>query len=86
MTDTKPVRACEHCAFTVIIRPDPKVLQTALICKRLPPTPMAFPNGRGGVNITSMFPVVPPTESCGEWTAREDGPVPMPGDSGQADG
>lgn len=64
-----PNAACKNCHYSAVIRPDPKAIQSARICRRFPPTAVFMANAQGGV-ITSQPPIVPDDYSCFEFDER----------------
>lgn len=63
---------CGNCRFAVKIRPDPKVLQTQLVCKRVPP-PMVAIATPAGVQMMSAPRVVDGRDFCHAY----EGPMPV---------
>lgn len=62
----QPVGArCRTCAFAMSVRPEPTALQSVLICKRCPPTPIFLPLGGGQYRQMSTSPIVAPDDRCG---------------------
>jgi hypothetical protein len=61
--------ACKNCHYSAVIRPDPKAIQSARICRRFPPNALFIPNAQGGV-ISSQPPIVPDDYSCFEYDER----------------
>lgn len=65
MTAQIPAR-CDICMYSRPVRMRPTDIQTVLVCKRLPPTASMVPQ-KGGAGITSLSPIVSPTDMCYEF-------------------
>jgi hypothetical protein len=40
------------------------------ICRRYPPLPMVLPSPNGKPGIRNVWPVMQPTDFCGEWAGK----------------
>lgn len=61
------VHCCSTCKFSENMRPDPKVLQTVLVCKHGPPVFQLQFSNRGEM-MPGFGPVpVPPSYKCGQY-------------------
>lgn len=68
-------RACVSCRYVSSERPQPHVLQSVLVCRWGPPTPMMIPTGPNSANVQPMPPVVHPNYWCYRFE-----PLPEAGD------
>lgn len=57
-------RRCARCRFSSAERPQPNVLQTVLICRWGPPTPVLIPTGPNQASVQPMWPAVAAQHWC----------------------
>lgn len=65
--------SCGTCRFadpTVLPEVDHSGPAAVLLCRRMPPTPVAEDDGEGG-GVAPAWPIVHEGEWCGEWEAGE---------------
>ena len=71
---------CGGCRFGALGKAaDGSISFSTRICKRYPPAITLIPNGQGGAGLQALFPIVPLDGWCGEYTARDD--IPLPGET-----
>lgn len=70
---TRPM-TCSTCKFSDIamdLNRKPVIAPDApKICRRYPPLPMFLPDHRGQPGVRNVWPVMQPTDFCGEWKSK----------------
>lgn len=64
MSTVEELYRCEKCRFSSTERPQPNVLQSVLLCKWGPPTPILIPTGATSASVQPMWPAVAPQHWC----------------------